>query len=90
MRSVLLLLITSVSSTTHTEPVSVQRFLRQLTTGHCPHSSAICPCCGAPAADHRPAGRAAINQYLLLLGPQQHTHHSGGQMGQTQTDTLLN
>ena len=32
MRSVLLLLITSVSSTTHTEPVSVQCFLRQLTT----------------------------------------------------------
>jgi len=27
------------------------------------------PCCGAAAADRRPAGRAAIDRYILPLGP---------------------
>jgi len=39
---------------------SVFSFLHQLTTWHC---------CGAAAADRRPAGRAAIDRYLLASWP---------------------
>jgi len=43
-------------------------FLRQLTTWHCPHSAAARRC-GASAADRWPAGRAAIDRYLVATGP---------------------